>query len=206
MKIFDWHKTTASGFLLLFALLFDVAGASSFRLSNRKTRRQELCHPSFPPVIVSASISTVVAEWRFPVAPRTPHRGAWNEAAGRFATKTPAFTTQDANPKRRIHFCLFTFVHLPPIDYVHAITAVGPNNPLPNLAISPRSSKKAFPPLTIQNSAKGAWCCLFSSLSRINGDEPHPSSPLSPQLLHGQSLGCLTSPRTLSTVNSSYYS
>jgi hypothetical protein len=69
VKIFDWHKKAASGFLPLFALLFDVAAANSFRLSNRKTPRQELRHPSFPAVIVNASIFTVVAERHLPVAP-----------------------------------------------------------------------------------------------------------------------------------------
>jgi hypothetical protein len=130
--MFHWHQKTASGVLLLFALLFDVGGANSFRLSSHKTRHQERRHACFPAVIVSAGISTVVAEWRFPWSPRTPYRGAWNEAAGRFATKTPAFTTQDGNAKSRTNICLFTFVHLLLIDEVNAITTAGPNNPLPN--------------------------------------------------------------------------
>jgi hypothetical protein len=74
--MFDWHKKTASSFLLLFALLFDAGGANSLRSSNHKTSRQEPRHPAFPAVIVSSSISTAVAEWRFSVAPRTPHGGA----------------------------------------------------------------------------------------------------------------------------------
>jgi hypothetical protein len=36
----------------------------------------------------------------FPMAPSMPNRGFRNEAAGLFATKTPAFTTQEANPRK----------------------------------------------------------------------------------------------------------
>jgi hypothetical protein len=34
------------------------------------------------------------------MAPSMPNRGFRNEAAGLFATKTPAFTTQEANPRK----------------------------------------------------------------------------------------------------------
>jgi len=56
-------------------MLFDVGGVNSFRVSGQKSGHQERCHSCFRTVIMATSISTVVVEWRFPVAPWTPHGG-----------------------------------------------------------------------------------------------------------------------------------
>jgi hypothetical protein len=60
---------------------------------------------------MSNTISTVVVKMAFPVASSTSQEGAKNEAAGLFATKTPAFTTQDGNPKRLIDIWLSNIAH-----------------------------------------------------------------------------------------------
>ena len=58
------------------------------------------------------------------MAPSTPQRGAKNKAAGLFATKTPAFTTQTANPKRLGNACLSNSAHLLRIDRIPVISSL----------------------------------------------------------------------------------
>lgn len=108
LRTFFRFRKTASGTLLLFTMLFDVGGVTSFRKYGHKTCHQGRCHPRFHTVI---STFTSVVKWPVPTAPSTPHGGAWNQAAGLFATKTPAFTTQEGNPRSQGAFCLFSFAH-----------------------------------------------------------------------------------------------
>jgi hypothetical protein len=105
VKTFYRHQKTASGSLLLLATLFEVGGVSSFRVSGHNPAHQEPRHPFFVQCgHEHPYLPTVVAVWRFPVVPWTPHVGGQNEAAGLFATKTPAFPTQVVHAKGLKYF------------------------------------------------------------------------------------------------------
>ncbi len=121
----DWVKIlyrltkTVSSSPLLFAMIFDVGGATSFRVSSHKTCHQERRHPCFScsdqqkhPYLYCSRRMTL------PVAPLAPRRGTRNEAAGLFATKTPAFTTQNANPRRLINIRLSHIAHPLLIEHI----------------------------------------------------------------------------------------